>query len=68
MSRECSAYVPGGLCSNGFPQNAGCRPKRCDRCGQWTATVPLCQREDIGPAWVDDTGFPIFMQEARDAG
>jgi hypothetical protein len=56
---QCSAYKPGpNLCANGFPQNAACMGFKCPSCGRPSDIVPACQREDLGPAWLDESGKP----------
>lgn len=60
---QCSALVPGqNICRNGFPQNSACYGFTCPACGKHTNTVPACLREDLGPAWIDDTGRPKFSK------
>lgn len=55
---ECCARISGqAVCRNGFRQTVAC----------WRVaqTPPDCQREDLGPAWVDqDTGRPWRAMDA----
>ena len=60
---ECSAYRLGGLCANGFPQNAACLGVTCSACGRPTAKVPMCLREELPEPWIDESGRPTFARE-----
>lgn len=54
---ECSAYVPFGICLNGFPTNAACIGATCPTCNRLTDKVPACMREDyFDPRFMDDAG------------
>lgn len=58
--RHCSAYRPGGLCRNGFPQNAACIGATCHACGRPTNAVPACLRDEVPPHLMDDAGRMKF--------
>lgn len=64
----CSAYiVAGGICRNGFPQHHGvCTGNvACHCCGRHGDSVPACQREDLGKAWLDDAGLPRLAKSQQ---
>jgi hypothetical protein len=70
-NEPCSSYRQGGLCADGFPQNTFCVGYRCHGCGRLTDAIPACMREDLGPAWIDETGLPRMgplATERRAAG
>jgi len=63
MQREgqCRSYTPSEqICRDGFPVNAACFGARCWDCGEWSAVKhpPACIREDLGPHWFDERGYP----------
>lgn len=67
MEMKCSAHRSDGLCSNGFPQNAGCLGIECHACGKPSDKVPPCQDESLGLPWINpDTGAPIHYRPACD--
>lgn len=59
--KPCSSYRPGVVCASGFPQSAICSGYRCHACGSWPQKLPACQREDLGPHFIDETGWPRLM-------
>jgi hypothetical protein len=65
----CQSYVWGsGVCRDGFPVSPICTGRaQCFGCGRWSDRLPACQREDLGPQWIDDRGLPIYAQHRRPA-
>lgn len=55
---QCSAYRQGGICANGFPQNAACVGHSCHACARPTDKLPACMNEELSSTWLDDSGGP----------
>lgn len=63
---ECRSYIFGnGICRDGFPVSALCMGSKCHCCGRWTDKLPACQREDLGPHLLDETGAPRLAEHRR---
>jgi len=58
--QPCQSYRPGSVCRDGFPFSAvtACSGIVCPTCGRPDGRLSPCQREDLGPAWIDEDGFP----------
>ena len=60
QEQPCSAYARGGICANGFPQNAACLGWRCPCRGKPTDKAPMCLRDDVPERFIDESGRPIL--------
>lgn len=66
-NNQCSAYRPGQLCRNGFPQNAACQGTTCHACGRPTDREPACLRDEALAHLVNDAGRMTFADAMRGA-
>lgn len=67
MSEQaCKSYRPGGPCADGFPltypASSACTGSTCMCCHRPNDILPPCQREDLGPIWLNEDGSPRFYR------
>jgi hypothetical protein len=66
---QCSSYEQGRqVCRDGFPVSATCIGVKCFSCGRHSDDIPACQREDLGPRWLDDDGKPRYARTEPEGG
>lgn len=63
---QCIAYRDDDrICKNGFIQVLACRQEvKCLTCGNPSARIPHCLKDELLNHWITEEGKPRFYREA----